>query len=121
MVVVAVEVGRIVVVGEGLSRGPDVPERHWFNPQPEPFFNGFIYQLPPYTAPERLTICALFLDATPDRLEACASADLLSVVCGDGRQQLRLDPGGVGETEAVCHAAVHYDVPAGGVYHALCW
>jgi len=121
LVAVAIEAGRIVVVGEGEAERGN-PMRQLFNPQSEPFFPGFIYKLPPHASPGRLTISAYFLDAAPAVVYAEAAGDLLAFICGDGRQKLSVSPGGIpGLEQAAAHADVHWKTPEPSVYYGLYW
>jgi len=120
LVVVAITGGVITVVAEGLSLS-GTPERHRYNPVGEPFIHAFIYQLPPYAAPNRLTIAGLFLDQPPGTVYAEATGDLLGFCCGDGRQRLDVVAGGIPGIEAAAHVAVHWDKPQPGVFFGLHW
>lgn len=81
LVAVAIEAGRIVVVGERQAeRGS--PMRQLFNSNTEPFLPGSIHQLPRYVSPERLTISAYFMDVVPRSVFSEAAGDLLAFICG---------------------------------------
>lgn len=121
LVAVAVEGGRIVVVGEGQAES-GTPMRQLFNPNPEPFFPGFIYVLPRYVTPERLTMSVFFMDAVPECVFSEASGDLLAFICGDGRQRMRITPGGIaGLEDAAAHVDVSWVGPVSGVYYGVIW
>lgn len=121
MVAVAIDgAGRIVVVAEGAALS-GAPMRSFYNPVPEPFMPAFIYRLPPYATPRRLTLGLFFLEKEPSRVEAVASGDLLGLVAGDGRQSLDLMAGGIQGLDAVAHAAVHYEQPRPEVFFAVHW
>lgn len=120
LVAVAVSGGIIQVVAEGLAL-TGMPERHRYNPVRERFIDAFIYQLPPYAAPSRLTIAGLFLDQAPAGAYAEATGDLLGFCCGDGRQAVDVIPGGIPGIEAAAHIAVHWDQPEPGVFFGVHW
>ncbi len=120
LVAVAVAGNRIQVVAEGEAES-GTPMRQWFNPNPEPFLPGFLYQLPAHLRPSRLTITVLFLDQPPARAWAEAAGDLLAWTCGDGRQELVITSGGIPGIDAAAHAAVHWDDPMPGVFHGVAW
>lgn len=112
--------GRIVVVAEGAAMSGQ-PMRQFANPVPDPFLTAFIYRLPPFARPRRLTLGFFFLDRKPSRVDAEASGDLLGFVAGDQRQELHLVDGGIPGLEAVAHAAVHYEDPAPEIFYGARW
>jgi hypothetical protein len=120
MVAVAVSGGRIVVVAEGESE-VGKPMRQWANPNPKPFLPGFLYMVPNYLYPSRLTISVVFLDEKPLRVRSEATGDLLAFVCGDEHQVLEIVDGGLPGIEATAYAAVHWDEPLKGVYYGVTW
>lgn len=120
LVAVAITAGVITVVAEGEAMSGK-PMRQSYNPSKEPFVPAFIYQLPPYAAPDRLTVCGLFMDSPPTQVFAMGSGDLLAFVCGDGRQKMDIQPGGIPGIEAAAHVAVHWDQPTQGVFYGFQW
>jgi len=120
MIAVAVTAGVIQVVAEGEAESGK-PMRQLFNPNREPFLPGFIYQLPPFLTPRRLTISGMFMDGVPTRVYSEATGDLLAFMCGDGRQELAVNVGGIPGMNAAAHVAVHWDEPVPEVFYGLCW
>lgn len=120
LVAIAVAGDRIQVVAEGEAQTGS-PMRQWFNPNPEPFVPAFLYQLPAYLRPLRLTIAALFLDRPPARAWAEATGDLLAWTCGDGRQELAISDGGIPGIDAAANVAVHWDEPIPGIFYGVTW
>lgn len=120
MIAVAVQEGAILVVTEGEAES-GTPMRSQFNPNREPFLPGYIYQLPAHLHPGRLTMSVFFMDEPPGTVYAAAAGELLMVLCGEGRQELRLVPGGIPGMEAAAYASVHWDEPAHGVWFGVAW
>lgn len=120
MVAVAVADSVISVVAEGEALSGK-PMRQLANPNKEPFLPGFMYQLPEYLSPGKLTIAVLFMDGTPRRVFAEATGDLLAFMCGDGKQELIVSPGGIPGIDAAAHVAVHWDEPLHGVFYGVVW
>lgn len=121
LVAVAIEKGRVVVVGEGPAETGS-PMQQLFNPASEPFIPAFLYQLPRYVTPAKLTVSLFFMDSAPEQVWSAASGSLLACLCGDGRQQLTVEPGGIpGLEEAHAHANVHWKAPQQGEFYAVNW
>ena len=120
LIAVAITAGVITVVAEGAAMSGS-PMRQRFNPLTESFVPAFIYQLAPYATPSRLTISLMFMDSAPSRVFAEATGDLLPFVCGDGKQELDIQPGGIPGMEAAAHVAVHWDQPLQGLFYGIVW
>lgn len=121
LVAVAIEKGRIVVVGEGAA-DTGSPMQQLFNPVMEPFIPAFLYQLPRYVTPDKLTVSLFFMDDVPTDAWAAASGSLLACICGDGRQHLVIESGGIpGLEEAVAHLHVHWNSPQQGEFYLVKW
>lgn len=117
---VTIRANRIEVVIEAPAT-PGMAMRQMNNPEAAPFLPCFMYQLPPYAAPSRLTVCGLFMDVAPARVSAIATAHLLGFVCGDGRQELEIFPGGIDYIDATAHFVVHWERPMRGVFFGFGW
>lgn len=121
LVAVAIDgTGRIMVVAEGAAMSGE-PMRSFANPVAEPFLPGFIYRLPPFARPRRLTLGYFFVADRPTRVDAEASGDLLAFMAGEGRQELDIVDGGIPGFDATAHAVVHYGDPLVEVFYGARW